>query len=518
MLDAKTIQGFSETVLALRYDDPKPTPAHHIEMWDLCCSENPQVAIAAPRGSAKSTAVTFAYVLASILFREHSHVLILSANEELASGFLNDIKVEFNENETLCKLFAFKKFTKERDTEIIGQMADGHRWRIIVKGAEQRMRGLKWERKRPSLVLPDDIEDEELVQSEQRRIKFRRWFYGAVKPILKDGGKIRMVGTIMHMDSLLMRFMPPRNSLYTVSTELRMFTESDPEKIKAIRDANPMSTETPERAWKSILYRAHNKDFTKLLWPSMYSAERLKTIRQDFAEQGMLDVYGQEYLNDPIDETTSYYKKADFLSIEQHHRTTRKIYYAACDLAITQNKRSAYTAIIVGGMDSDRILHIVDVRRERMDSLQIAEELFSVQDRWSIDTFRMESENIQKAIGPFIYERMGRRRPDGSLYPFINIDAKNPTKDKEARGQTLRAMMRAGRVRFDKEADWYADLEEEVVHFPKWPTLDQADCLAWLALLVNDMVEAPTDSEAEDEEYEAEWDEEVYGRNGTTGY
>ena len=54
------------------------------------------------------------------------------------------------------------------------------------------MRGLKWERKRPSLVLVDDVEDEELVASEARREKFRRWFYGAVKPILRDGGKIRM--------------------------------------------------------------------------------------------------------------------------------------------------------------------------------------------------------------------------------------------------------------------------------------------------------------------------------------
>lgn len=494
MLTSAAIEGFTKSVLGARYDDPKPVPWHHREMWELCCSDHPQVAIAAPRGSAKSTAITFAYVLSSVLFRDHQHVLIISANEELASGFLNDLKIELQENETLQELFGFKKFVKERETEIICEMADGYRFRIIVKGAEQRMRGLKWERKRPSLVVPDDLEDEELVASEARREKFRRWFYGAVKPILRDGGKIRMVGTIMHMDSLLNRFMPPKKDKDTVDEPLKMYSKAD-------------------RAWKSVLYRAHSTDFKHLLWPEMYPEARLRSIRQDFAEQGMLDVYGQEYLNNPIDQTTAFFRKSDFLPMTENDKETYKTYYASGDLAITQNKRSAYTAMPVGGMDEKRTLHITDMRRGRFDSLEIADEIFSIHKRWSVDTFRLESENIQKSIGPFLYERMTRTGE------YLNIDAKPPTKDKEARAQTLRAMMRAGQVKFDKEADWYPDLEEEMLHFPKWPTVDQVDALAWLAMLVNEMVEAPTREEMEKEEWEDEfWDQQEQGVCLTTGY
>jgi len=478
MLTAATIDGFTKSILGARYDDPKPVPLHHMEMWELCCSDEPQVAIAAPRGSAKSTAITFAYVLASVLFQEHQHVLIISANEEIASGFLNDIKVELTENDVLRETFGFKKFIKERETEIICEMKSGYRFRIIVKGAEQRMRGMKWERKRPSLVIPDDLEDEELVASEARREKFRRWFYGAVKPILRDGGKIRMVGTVMHMDSLLMRFMPPMKSEFTIHEPLRTYS-------------------TEDRAWKAVLYRAHSPDYEHLLWAQMYPAERLMKIRKDFAEQGMLDVYGQEYLNDPIDMTTAYFRKSDFLPMKPDDFETHKTYYAAGDLAITQNKRSAFTALPVCGMDSSRTMFITDMRRGRWDSLEIADEIFSIHARWDVDTFRLESENIQKSIGPFLYERMHQ---SGN---YINIDAKAPTKDKESRAQTLRAMMRAGKVKFDKEADWYADLEEELLHFPKWPYVDQVDSLAWLALLVSDMAEGLT----QQEEYEEEWDE-----------
>jgi len=509
-LTAEAIEGFTKSVLGARYDDPKPIPNHHRTMWQLCVSEHPQVAIAAPRGSAKSTAITFAYVLASALFKEHQHILIISANEELASGFLNDIKVELQENDLITELFGFKRFIKERETEIIVELDGGYRFRIIVKGAEQRMRGLKWERKRPSLVVPDDLEDEELVASEQRREKFRRWFYGAVKPILRDGGKIRMVGTIMHMDSLLNRFMPPAKSGFTVDTPLMKYTEGDPEKLKAL--SPNYDGDTHSRAWLSVLFRAHDEDFENLLWAEMYPEARLRTIRQDFAEQGMLDIYSQEYLNNPIDPSKAYFRKSDFLPMEQGDHEIKKTYYAAADLAITQTKRSAYSAMPVGGMDCDRRLYITDMRRGRIDSLEIADEIFSIHQRWDIAVFRMESENIQKSIGPFLYDRMNRTGT------YLNIDAQPPTKDKESRAQTLRAMMRAGQVKFDKEAEWYADLEEELLHFPKWTTCDQVDALAWLALLVHEMNEAPTQQEYENEEWELEHEDFDCGINTVTGY
>ena len=498
ILTAKAIQGFSESVLAYRYDNPKPTPPHHIEMWEYCCSTAHQVAIAAPRGSAKSTAITFAYLLAVLFFREHKHVLILSANEEIASQFLNDVKVEIQENEVLQQAFGFKRFVKDRETEIIVELKDGYRFRVLVKGAEQRMRGLKWERMRPSLVIPDDLEDEELVASEPRREKFRRWFYGAVKPILRDGGQIRMVGTIMHMDSLLNRFMPPIKDNKTVNEPLRVYT-------------------TAKRAWKSILFRAHNEDFSILLWPEMFSEEKLRAIRQDFSEQGMLDVYSQEYLNNPIDETTAYFRKSDFREMKPEHHEVNKIFYAAGDLAITETKKSAYTCFMVGGLDSERRLFITDNRRDRIDSLKIADEMFSIQERWEIATFRLESENIAKSIGPFLKDRMGRVY-NGKYCPFINLDAKPPTKDKLARAQTIRAMMRAGRVYFDKEAEWYPDLEEEMLHFPKWPYKDQVDTIAWLGLMIEEMAEGLTQEELDDEDYEEEWEDEQYGQSTITGY
>ena len=106
---------------------------------------------------------------------------------------------------------------------------------------------------------------------------------------------------------------------------------------------------------------------------------------------------------------------------------------------------------------------------------------------------------------------------DGVYCPFINIDAKPPTKDKLARAQTIRAMMRAGRVKFDKTASWYADLEEEMLHFPKWTYKDQVDTIAWLGLMIEEMAEGLTPEEIEDEEWEEEFYEPI-GISPVTGY
>jgi hypothetical protein len=249
--EAKVLFGFCATFLAGRFDEPKPIPPLHVEMWSLCCSEKAQVAIAAPRGHAKSTAITFVYALYLLLFKKRRHMLIIGSNEELSSAFLHDIRLELQENDALREFFKIDKFLKDTGSELVVKFENGDRFRIICKGAMQRMRGLKWDRKRPDVVIFDDLEDEDLVLSEPRRQKFRNWFYGAVKPIMKTGGIIRGVGTIIGFDSFLERQMPPEKSKFTINEELRTYT-------------------TEDRAWLSIKYRAHNEDFSEILWPEQF--------------------------------------------------------------------------------------------------------------------------------------------------------------------------------------------------------------------------------------------------------
>lgn len=496
------IHGFAGACLAKRYDGSTPTPQCHLEWWDLCCSENPLVAIAAPRAHGKSTAITHAYLLAALLFRDRKFALIVSDTESQAVNFLSDIKEELINNEDLISLFGVKCLIKDSQTDIIVEFEDGDQFRVLVRGAEQRVRGLKWDQKRPDLILCDDLEGDEQVLSKDRREKFRRWFYAALLPCRSQHGIVRIVGTILHLDSLLNRLMPPDyDGDYTVVEPLKVYS-----KRKKVE-------------WRSVRYRAHSEDYSKILWADRYTAEFFKDKKDDYTKQGIPEVYAQEFLNYPVDESTAYFKRTDFIEIPRFaleaikHKEKKLTYYAAVDFAISTRERSDYTVIAIGGIDSDGIINIIDIRRGRWDALEIVDEMFAVQKKYDPHYFVTEKGAIEKAIGAIL------RREQIARQSYMNLMPMTPTKDKQSRARSFQARFRAGGVKFDKGAPWYNELEEELVRFPKARHDDQVDALSWLGLVVDQVHEADSPEEEAEYEYQiAKTQSNNDGRSSVTGY
>jgi len=496
-LTAEQIYGFTQSLLMSNFDNPQPIPPLHVEMWEKCCGPSTFVAIAAPRGHAKSTAITHAYTLASVLFRESVFVLLVSDTEGQAALFLADIKKEILENVSLRTLFGIKRMIKESETDIIVEFDDGAQFRIVAKGSEQKVRGLKWRGKRPDLIVGDDLENDEIVLNEERRAKFRRWVNNALLPALSDDGKARFVGTILHLDSFLERTMPEfEDTEHTHTDGLRWW-----------------STAT-DKIWDSIRYQGHSEDFEQLLWPEKFPIERYKQIRRRYVEDGNPEGYAQEYLNYPIDESTSFFQKKDFK--EWKEKSEYLEYYVGADLAISTRDQRAYTALVVAGLNRENKLVIVDVERFRGDSLEITEVLFNLQAKYQPEIVFMESENISKSIGPFLEQEMHRRNV------FINIQTENPSKDKLVRARAIQARMKAGSVYFDMDSGWYSTLFNEMITFPKGKYVDQVDALSWIGLGLNKLSPAYSSSEIAEFEYDDEFGDGyealMGGRSSITGY
>lgn len=500
-LTSEMVEGFAGSCLAKRYDGATPTPECHKEWWQYCCSDHPLVAIAAPRAHGKSTAITHAYLLAALLFRDKSFAIIVSDTETQAQMFLSDIKEELKNNDDIINLFGIKDFVKDSQTDIIVSFEDGAQFRVMCRGAEQRVRGLKWDQKRPDLIICDDLEGDEQVSSKERREKLRRWFYAALLPSRGPLGVVRIVGTILHMDSLLNRLMPPEwDKPYTVETSLKQYST----RVKV--------------EWSSVRYRAHSEDFEEFLWADRYDKEFFISKKEDYARQGIPEVYSQEFLNYPLDEGTAYFKRVEFLEIPKitldriNSGEENLVYYAATDFAISTKDRSDYTVIAICGIDSQGFMNIVDIRRGRWDALEIVEEMFAVQLQYEPEYFVTEKGAIEKAIGAVL------RQQQFSRNIFLNLHPMAPTKDKTARARSFQARFKAGAVRFDKTAHWYGELEEELVRFPKARHDDQVDALAWLGLILDYTREASTSEELEEEEYQLMIKSQPEGRSQVTGY
>lgn len=248
--------------------------------------------------------------------------------------------------------------------------------------------------------------------------------------------------------------------------------------------------------WKSIKYQAHNEDFSKILWPEKFPKELLLELKEEFEEQGELEGYYQEYLNNPIDDSIAYFRKDDLQPIKESEEKLH--YYIAGDLAISEKERAAYTVFVVAGLSAGGILKIVDIERFRGDSLKIVDTIFELHKTYKPEVFILEEENIAKSIGPFLYSEMARRQQ------LINLHTIAPTKDKRKRAQSIRARMRAKLVQVDMEAGWYPAFRDEVLAFDRGAYKDQVDALAHIGLFLDKMQTVPTLEEEEEYKYQEE--------------
>lgn len=423
-LTADLIESFAGTFVSPRFDDQRPTPAFHREAWALYASDAAACEVIAPRDHAKSTGLTTVYTLAECLFRTSDYVILVGSTEDGSAEQLGNIVEELTENEDIIREFGVKKFLRTSNTDVICEMNDGHRFRIIAKGAEQRIRGRLWKGKRPNLLVCDDMEDDEQVENADRRAKFRRWFFRAAKQALSKTGKIRVHGTILHEDSLLNRLR--RN-----------------------------------RTWKSLFYKAHAgfDDFSEILWPERWSEDQLRSRRQEFIEDGDAAGYSQEFLNDPLDHSEAFLRKSEFIPMSADDYESDKIICIASDFAVSKADKANRTSFTVGGKDVNNLLHFIDQRTGRWDPMEWIEEMFSLQRRWNPEVFWVEDGVIWKAVKAMVYREMQIRDIR------INIEAIPSVKDKATRGRSYQRRMRAGQCRFDARADWYSGFEMENLRF-----------------------------------------------------
>ena len=479
-LNAELIEAFSAAFLTNRFDEPKPTAGWMREAWELYGSDAAAVAIAAPRNHGKSTSLTHVFILATVLLRAEDYIGIVGSSEEMAQEHLQDIDNELHENEDLqmSSVTKVKKWVVDQKTDIVCEMADGHQFRIFARGSEQKIRGRKWKGKRPGLIVFEDAEDDEQVESKERREKFRRWMLRAARQALRDGGRTRMHGTILHDDAMLSRLMK-------------------------------------NKSWMSRRYSAHKSfdDFSEILWPEKFSEERLRAIRQEFIEEGDSAGYSQEYLNDPLDNDQQFFRKDDFREMDDDDRFRPKKFVIGVDFAFTQVAHNDRCAFEVGGLDTNNTIHAVYSRAEHWDSNQSIDFLFDLEERWHPEFFIFEGGVATQAILPTIYREMANRNA------WLGLVVMPAIGDKRLRATALQKRMRAGAVKFDKEMEDYADLEAEMRKFTghrKGGRDDRVDAMAWMAhgCLKIDQLE-PEDFEPEDERHLPPRYE---GRSTVTGY
>lgn len=479
-IDAQAMYGFVQEFLLETYDESAPIPDFHLDMWGEFCSPDQQVALAAPRRHAKTTAGSEAWGLAMLLFKCVDFAVIGSNVEGQAIGILGNMKMQIQHNDKLRLLYPNMRIIKDTQTDFICELDSDWQFRVVAKGWKQTFRGTKWGSKRPNLVLIDDFEDPEEVLSKEIREKMKAKFMSDIMLCGSRNCLFRVVGTILHEDSLLEGLL---NS----------------------------------PSWRSKRYRAHNEDFTKILFPGMYNEEYFRRLMAQYAADGILDQYYREMLSTAIARGDTLFNEADFIPMTDDDFDKAMMIYVTIDFAISEKQKADFTVFLVFGICSQGyiyILHIEDFRMKAEQPLRIQETFFSINGVFEPEMFIAEAEKIDKAIKPYLHVEMASRARRGEKNAYFQFESIPSTTSKVQRSTAMQARMSARHVRWNAQAEWFGRAKHQIMQATpagvKAKHDDIFDAFSMIGAVMDKFYHGMSKEEIEEEEIQA-YEEELEG-------
>jgi predicted phage terminase large subunit-like protein len=150
------------------------------------------LAYAAPRGFAKSVIVTLLYHIWLIVRKACHFIVIVAANEDLASEFSEAIRLEFDYNKALAFDWNPGSARGEVSDFIVNSI------RVLAKGKAQGIRGVRHAGWRPDRLICDDLEKDQEANNPVSAKKTIKLIWENFLPALDIRGSVAvMVGTII---------------------------------------------------------------------------------------------------------------------------------------------------------------------------------------------------------------------------------------------------------------------------------------------------------------------------------
>jgi len=430
---------------------------------------------AAPRGNAKSTWTTLILPIWSAAYKYRLFPLIVSETASQSEDFIQFVKAELETNERL----------KQDFPDICGE---GPIWRantIITRngvkirgvGAGQKLRGMRHGSHRPDLVIGDDLENDEQVESPDQRKKLEKWFFKALMKIGQPDTVYIVVGTILHYDSLLANLLKkPGWKGQKFKAVLKWSKSRLWEKWGEIFADITIGKEEAE-AEADAFYVRHQAEMlvgTEVLWPEREDYYYLMKMR---TSEGPA-YFDSEKQNEPINPDECLFREEDFVYWDDETVDLADVpHYGVVDPSMgKKSKRHDPSAIIAGRMKNTIIyLDIADIDKRHPD--KIIEDVLFYQERDFFQKFGVESIQFQE----FFKDTLEKEAHKRGL--TMNVVELKPNTDKYLRIQTLQPWLKNGWIRFKRNM---RTLVEQLKYYPMGDHDDGPDALEQLKSLMED--------------------------------
>lgn len=316
------------------------------------------------------------------------------------------------------------------------------------------------------LIIDDPFKNRQDADSAINREMVWNWYTSTAYTRLMPGGGILVIQTRWHEDDLSGRLIAEYEKACKQEQETGVWP-ADADRWEIVS--------YPAIAMEDEKYRRKGE----ALHPERYTAAALHRIRRTIGPRDWSALYQQQ----PTPDEGEYFQKENFRYYGSNPARNEMTVFAAADLAISKEQHADYSVFVVGGIDANDDLWILDVRRDRWDAMQIIDQIFDIQTVWGPQVFGIEEGVITKSLGPFLNKRIREEK----MYKLNVHKLSISMRDKVMRARPIQGRMKQGKVKLPENAAWLPDFVHELLRFPNGAHDDQVDALAWLGQMMDDV-------------------------------
>ena len=429
-------------------DDRHPTPELHLDLWDAMLYEN-RIAVPAPRSFATTTCCRN-FILFYICEHEaikagkyahlgltyaYCRIRFLSASGEKAREVLVQIKDILTENIMIKMVYGEfnPKLSDGEEYSFEGKMWTERKLKTLngvevsAAGCGSQIRGF-----RPDMLILDDLDDDEEVQSDERLEKRFRWFDSAVyNTVDEDEYKVFCVGTLLEEVSVL----------------------------NYIGD---------KPSFKQVVFRAYDENLQQEgyeVWPSKWPHHRLQARIADIGWRAFMSEF--QALPQPSDNPIferNWFREYDpdspmFLDLLR----TSLFTLVEIDPAISKKDGSDYSAIVTVSATFEHVPRIFirtgGALRGHWSPNQTVENGTKTFDAFFSNELGIETTAYQEAL-KYLFEDIEEKEKRS-----FRIREHKPDTDKERRANAVSPMVQRGQVYYDPNDPMHLKLIDECVLF-----------------------------------------------------
>jgi hypothetical protein len=475
-------------------------------------------AICGARGIGKSTLAKL-LIIRAICYREAPFVVYLSKNYREAQKNTENLKMMLLNNRYIRSTFGNLKATSFEDVDLtfskesymLSDPDSGQPISMVVpKGRGQPVRGMNLymgnKIVRPTLLVMDDLEDDEELLNEENRAKDRDWFYSEVLPC---------IDTSRNPDPTTNRWPetetePPWRFFYIDTLK------HEDSLMQHLLDSSRWASDVLPRA-KFGKDDAGNPTYVSNV-PELFSDEQIASEVEQAKQAGAMDNYAREFMCLPqATETASwtqdmfkYYREQD-LKLQSSPEYMR---FIIVDPANTSKQHSAYTAILAAAVDMDvNGIYMRSLINERLTPAEILRQTLDLAVRTNSPVVGVEVTGLDEHI-QHMFETERRQRGLEQL-KFVWLKSRAAPKGDYGTGRDAAKRARASQLvpYYQKGLVWHEErlkgsaMEQQMLSFDRPKYWDALDCAGYVPQILHEGGYVSVFADVEGMPFVTPWDE-----------